>query len=324
MAGSDGTEAEETDEADGDEDPVEREAAAWVARLSSSDATQADHRAFEAWRKADPVHAAAYAEMDALWRRLGHLPDPRPRKTSDKTSNKTPKSLAGLAAVALIAAALAYETGLLDRLRADLWSGVGTIEHATLPDGSRVDLNTDTAIAVRFTAGERGIALLRGEASFDVVPDPSRPFVVRGGGLSVRAVGTRFFLRADGADSPVGVAEGRVDVSAESGRVVVSAGEEVRIGGDALHVAAADVERATAWRDGRLIFSGKPLAAVLAELNRYRRGRIVLLDRGLGERRVTGAFDARNTDDALDVIAATMGTRIRRLSPLLVLVGSPL
>jgi transmembrane sensor len=324
VAGSDGTEADEAEGADGDEDPVEREAAAWVARLSSSDATEADHRAFETWRKADPVHAAVYAEMDALWRRLGHLPDPRPRKTSDKTSNKTPKSLAGLAAVALIAGALAYETGLLDRLRADLWSGVGAIEHATLPDGSRVDLNTDTAIAVRFTEGERGIALLRGEASFDVVPDRSRPFVVRGGGLSVRAVGTRFFLRADGADRPVGVAEGRVDVSAESGRVVVSAGEEVRIGGDALHVAAADVERATAWRDGRLIYSGRPLAAVLAELNRYRRGRIVLLDRGLGERRVTGAFDARNTDDALDVIAATMGTRIRRLSPLLVLVGSPL
>lgn len=84
------------------------------------------------------------------------------------------------------------------------------------------------------------------------------------------------------------------------------------------------MERATAWRDGRLIYSGKALAAVLTELNRYRRGRIVLLDRGLGERRVTGAFDARNTDDALDVIAATMGTRIRRLSPLLVLVGSPL
>jgi len=312
VAGRDGTEA---DEADGGEDPVEHEAASWVARLASSDATDADRRAFETWRGADPAHAAAYAEMDALWRRLGQLPDPR-RKGP-------PKTLAGLAAIALIGAALAYQVGLLDRLRADLRSGVGTIEHATLPDGSRVDLNTDTAIAVRFTQGERGITLLRGEASFDVVPDRSRPFVVRGGGLSVRAVGTRFFLRADGADSPVGVAEGRVDVSAQSGHVVVSAGEEVRLGGDALHVAAADVERATAWRDGRLIFSGKPLAAVLMELNRYRRGRIVLLDRGLGERRVTGAFDARNTDDALDVIATTMGIRIRRFSPLLVLVGSP-
>jgi len=312
VAGRDGTEA---DEADGGEDPVEHEAASWVARLASSDATDADRRAFETWRGADPAHAAAYAEMDALWRRLGQLPDPR-RKGP-------PKTLAGLAAIALIGAALAYQVGLLDRLRADLRSGVGTIEHATLPDGSRVDLNTDTAIAVRFTQGERGITLLRGEASFDVVPDRSRPFVVRGGGLSVRAVGTRFFLRADGADSPVGVAEGRVDVSAQSGHVVVSAGEEVHLGGDALHVAAADVERATAWRDGRLIFSGKPLAAVLMELNRYRRGRIVLLDRGLGERRVTGAFDARNTDDALDVIATTMGIRIRRFSPLLVLVGSP-
>lgn len=320
MAGSDGTEADGADTDDG-EDPIERAAAVWVARLSSSDATEADRRAFEAWHAADPAHAAAYAEMDALWRQLGQLPDPRRRKGPPKGPAKT---LAGLAALALIGGALAGQGGLLDRLRADLWSGVGSIEHATLPDGSRVDLNTDTAVAVRFTAQERGIELLRGEASFDVVPDPSRPFVVRGGGFSVRALGTRFFLRADGADSPVGVVEGRVDVSAEGRHAVVSAGEAVRIGDDVLRVSAADVERDTAWRDGRLIFAGKPLAAVLAELDRYRRGRIVLLDARLGERRVTGAFDARNTDEALDVIAATMGARIRRLSPLLVLVGSPL
>ncbi|GAA0258142.1 Protein FecR [Methylorubrum aminovorans] len=322
MAGSDGAEADETDDGD---DPVERAAAAWVARLSSSDATEADRREFEAWRRADPAHAAAYAEMDALWRRLGQLPDPRPREGLPKGSPKRPpKTLASLAALALFGGGLAYEVGLLDRLRADLWSDVGTIAHATLPDGSGVALNTDTAIALQFTERERGIALLRGEASFDVVPDPNRPFVVRGGGLSVRAVGTRFFLRADGALRPVGVAEGRVDVSGPSGRAVVSAGEEIRIGGGALQVTAADVERDLAWRDGRLIFAGQPLAAVLAELNRYRRGRIVLLDPRLGERRVTGAFDARNTDEALDVIAATMGARIRRLSPLLVLVGSPL
>jgi transmembrane sensor len=312
VVASDGTDA------DDGEDPVEHEAAAWVARLSSSDATEDDRRAFEAWRGADPARAAAYAEMDALWRRLGQLPDPRPRK-------RAPKRLAGLAALALIGGgALVHQLGLLDRMRADLWSDVGTIEHATLADGSGVDLNTDSALAVRFTERERGIELLRGEASFDVVPDPHRPFVVRGGGLSVRAVGTRFFLRADGAAGPVGVAEGRVDVSGPGGRAVVSAGEAIRIGEGALRVVAADVERDTAWRDGRLIFAGQPLAAVLAELNRYRRGRILLLDRGLGARRVTGAFDARNTDEALDVIAATMGARIRRLSPLLVLVGSPL
>ena len=305
-------------EGEGDEDPIYEAAATWVARLSSSDATASERDRFERWRAADPAHAAAYAEMDALWRRLGHLPDPRPRRGGAKT-------LAGLALALLLGGALVSQSPLLDRLRADHWSGVGAIERATLADGSRVDLNTDTAIALRFSEGERGVELLRGEASFDVAPDAGRPFVVRGPGLSVRAIGTRFFVRADGACSPVGVAEGRVAVSAAGRHAVVSAGEAVRVGADAsLSVAAADVERAMAWREDRLLFSGEPLARVLAELGRYRHGRIVLLDRRLGERRVTGAFDPRNTDEALDAIAATMSVRIRRLSPLLVLVGSPM
>lgn len=311
MAGSEASEAE------CGEDPLYEAAATWVARLSSTDVTGAERERFEAWRAADPAHAEAYAEMEALWRRLGHLPDPRPRRGGGKT-------LAGFVLALILGGAVASQSPLLDRLRADYWSGVGEIERAILADGSRVDLNTDTAIALRFTERERGVELLRGEASFEVAPDAKRPFVVRGGGVSVRAVGTRFFLRADGASSPVGVAEGRVAVSAAGRHAEVSAGEIVRIGDDAsLSPAAADVERAMAWREDRLLFSGEPLARVLAELGRYRHGRILLLDRRFGERRVTGAFDPRNTDEALDVIAATMGVRIRRLSPLLVLVASP-
>jgi len=303
-------------EGSGDE-PIHEAAAAWVARLSSSDATDADRAAFAAWRDADPAHAGAYAEMDALWHHLGRLPDPRRRRP--------PTTLAGIAVVALAGGVLAYQLGLLDRLRADLWSGVGDIAHATLADGSRVDLNTDTAIALRFTDRERRVDLLRGEASFDVVPDPDRPFIVEGGGVSVRAVGTRFSVRADGAPDPVEVAQGRVDVATSHRRVSVSAGEVAHIGENAsLAVTSGDVSRHLAWRDGRLIFAGQPLSTVLVELGRYRHGRILLLDGRLGQRRVTGAFEAGNTDDALAVIAATMGARIRRLSPLIVLVGSPL
>ncbi len=302
----------------GGEDPVCEIAAGWVARLSSSDATEADRTAFEAWRSADPAHAEAYAEMDALWRRLGHVPDPRQRR-------RPSRGLAGIAAASLLGGALAYQIGLVDRMRADVWSGVGEIAHATLPDGSRIDLNTDTALALRFTKTGREVELLRGEAFFDVAPDPGRPFVVRGNGLSARALGTRFSVRADGADRPVEVAEGRVEVAASGRRVQVSAGEAVRLdGGASPSVVRADVARATAWREGRLIFSGERLSIVLAELGRYRRGGIVLLDAAAGERRVTGAFDPRNTDDALDVLAATMGVRVTRLTPLLVVVGSPL
>lgn len=315
---------ENTDTGRGDIDnPIVEAAAGWVARLSSSDATEADRAAFEAWRVADPAHAEAYTEMEGLWRRLGQLPDRR-LVPSETRRRRASKIVPGIAAAGLLAGALSYQCGLMDRMRADLWSDIGDITHATLPDGSRVDLNTDTALVLRFTAGERRIELLRGEASFDVVPDPSRPFTVETGGLSARAVGTRFFVRADGTDSPVGVAEGRVDVEEAGRRALVSAGQAVHRGKDSsLSATAANVERGMAWREGRLLFAGQTLATVLTELGRYRYGRILLLDRRLGERRVTGAFDARDTDEALDVIAATMGVRVRRLSPLLVLVGSP-
>ncbi|GJE34044.1 FecR family protein [Methylobacterium oxalidis] len=300
------------------DDPVYEAAAEWVARLSSSDATAEDREAFEAWRVADPRHAEAYAELDELWRKLGHLEDPRKRR-------RTSGPLICLAVAAVLGVAAADQLGLVDWLRSDLWSGVGDIAQATLSDGSRVDLNTGSALALRFSETERGIELLRGEAFFDVASDPQRPFVVRGGGLSVRAVGTSFSVRVDGTDTPVDVAEGRVDVSASGQQVRVSAGEAVRLErGTSLAVVKADVNRATAWREGRLIVSGERLSTVLAELGRYRRGRIVLLDSRAGERRVTGAFDTRSTDDALDAIAATMGVSVTRLTPLLVLVGSPL
>lgn len=300
------------------EDPVYEAAAGWVARLASHDATDRDREAFEAWRAADPAHAAAYVEMDALWHTLGRVPDRRSRRSPLKGG------LAGLAVALVLCAALAFQLGLVDRLRSDLWSGVGDITHATLADGSRIDLNTGTAVALRFSETERGVTLLRGEAFFDVVPDASRPFVVRGDGLSVRAVGTRFFVRTDGAASPVGVVEGSVDVAASGPPVRVAAGEAVRRAEDApLSVTRVDLGRATAWRTGRLVFSGERLSAVLTELGRYRHGRIVLLDAAAGERRVTGAFDPRDTDEALDAIASSLGVGVTRLSPLLVLVGSP-
>ncbi|GJD59898.1 FecR family protein [Methylobacterium frigidaeris] len=318
MAIDDGTDAQDRGDGSPDEDPIDEAAAGWVVRLSSSDATEADRAAFDAWLAADPAHEDAYLEMDALWRQLGHLPDRAP----DARKRRSPKGPACLAAVVVLGAALAYQAGLADWLRSDLWSGVGDIAHATLPDGSRVDLNTDTALALHFSGTERRVALLRGEAVFDVARDSGRPFIVEGGGLSVRAVGTVFYVRTDGAGAPVGVVEGRVDVTTAGRHLEVSAGEVVSDGA-APAVVKADVARAMSWRDGRLIVSGERLSDVLAELARYRRGRIILLDRRAGERRVTGAFDPRNTDDALDAIAASLSLRVTRLTPLMVLVNSP-
>ncbi|MDV2985107.1 UNVERIFIED_CONTAM: FecR family protein [Methylobacteriaceae bacterium AG10] len=302
---------------DAEEDPINFEAALWVARLSSADATDEDRATFENWRSADPAHAEAYAELEAWRHTMGRAPDPREHK------RKPPKGLAALAVTCGLSALAAYETGLLDRLRADAWTDVGGINQTVLTDGSRAYLNTDTAIALRYTSEERGIEMLRGEAEFDVVPDRERPFVVRGNGLNVRAVGTRFFVRVDGAPNPVGVAEGRVIVETRNDHETVGVGEVVARGADEqLSVERADIEQALAWREGKLVASGQPLADILVDLNRYRRGRIVLIDSALGARKFTGTLDVRDTDDALVVLAASMRLKVIRLTPLLVLVRS--
>jgi transmembrane sensor len=299
------------------EDPVYEQAAGWVVRLSSADATEADRAAFETWRAADPAHAEAYAEMEA-WRNVaGRTADGRRRKRK----RKPPPGLIGIMAALCVSGWIAYETGLVDRIRADAWTGIGDIETTLLPDGSRATLNTDTALVLHFTPAGREIRLLRGEAMFDVLPDKTRPFVVRGGGLSVRAVGTRFFVRADGDAEPVGVAEGRVDASTTGSAVTIGAGEiALRTADGHLAVEHGDIAKATAWRDGKLVVSGRPLAEVVAELNRYRRGRLVLVGAALGAQRFSGTLDLRNTDEALDVLAATMGLRVTRLTPFLVLI----
>lgn len=295
------------------EDPVYEQAALWVARLSSTDATEADHRAFEAWRAADPAHAEAYAEMEAWRRTMKRAPDPR--------RPHLPKGLAALAAALGLGALLSDPLGWVDRMRADAWTDRGGIETTTLPDGSRVDLNTDTALVLRFTHSERSVALLRGEAVFDVVPDTGRPFVVSGNGVRARAVGTRFFVRVDGAAAPVGVAEGRVDVATSAGETRLRAGEVAVRGEDGRPLArTGDVARAIAWREGQLTVSGQPLSQVLSELERYRRGRLLLTDSALGSRRFSGTLDLRDTDASLDVLAAAMGLRLTRLTPLLILV----
>ncbi len=298
------------------DDPLYEQATFWVVRLSSPDATDADRAAFEIWRAADPAHAEAYAEMEGWWRVSGHAPGRRKRGL--------PKGFAGLVTALCLSGLIGYETGLLDRFRADVWTGVGDIQTTVLPDGSRAALNTDTALTLHFTAAERDVRLLRGEAMFDVVPDSGRPFVVRGGGLRVRAVGTRFFVRAGGDAEPVGVAEGRVDAATSVGTVTIGAGEvALRAADGRLVVESGDVERATAWRAGKLVVSTRPLGEIVAELDRYRRGRILLLGSGLAAQRFSGTLDVRDTDDALDVLAATMGLRVTRLTPYLVLLRAP-
>lgn len=308
-----------------DEDERRAEqAAGWVARLQSRDATDEDRRDFRAWLAQDPANAAAYDEFQKLWGDLRAVPIPKDRLKKLRVSRRA--VVGNIVAVGLIAvlATATYRLGFFDRLRADHYTSVGEVGRFTLEDGTRVDLNTDSAIRVRYSPTERRIELLRGEAFFDVTKNPSRPFVVEDSALRATALGTRYGVRRDDASSgDVQVEEGRVEVASSRSRVTLGPGDLARVSADgALSVETTDVASRAAWREGKLVFSGQPLREVLATLERYRHGRIVILDETAASRKVSGIFDLKDTDEALDVLESSLPVTITRLTGMMVVVRS--
>lgn len=307
------------------DDDLAETAAGWVARMQSSDATEEQRQNFERWLGASPSHQAAFDEMAALWQDLKGLgEDDIAPKPGTFPSWAITANMAALCLVAALAATL-YNMGLTDRWRSDFYTGIGEVRSITLEDGTRIDLNTDSAIALHYTPKERRIELLRGEAFFDVAKNPQRPFIVEDTSLTAKALGTQYAVRAPANHLPaqVQVEEGHVEVLSKSARAVLGAGEVATLDdGDGLSISRSDVASETAWRSGKLVFSGRPLGEVLATLERYRHGRILLLDSRTASLEVSGIFDLDDTDQALRILESSLPLSVTHVTRMLVVVRS--
>ncbi|WP_240924927.1 FecR family protein, partial [Metapseudomonas otitidis] len=216
----------------------------------------------------------------------------------------------GVAALLLVTV-LGVDVGrpLLLPLLADHASGTGEVRRVTLPDGSEVELDSRSAIDVLYSDGERRVRLLAGEACFSVAPmggDERRPFVVESAGGTTRALGTRFLVGERGHGAWVGVLEHSVAVNLEGvpGERVLSEGQSARY--DRTQgiqpLLGLDLQRASSWRRGVLVFDRVPLAEVAEQLNRYRTRRLVITDARLARREVSGVFRLDILDEALDTL----------------------
>jgi transmembrane sensor len=179
-------------------------------------------------------------------------------------------------------------------------------------------LNTSSEATVRFDKARREIELATGEGLFQVAKDPARPFIVRAGFVSVRAVGTVFAVRTAGQSVDVTVTEGvveLVDNSTSGGGVVrrVAANERAIVL-ETSHVQVqsmphAEAERRLAWRDGMVDFAGEPLRTAVAEINRHNRRQIVVDDPALASRPVVGLFRATDPDNFAATVATALGAQ---------------
>lgn len=295
---------------------IEAEAAEWVIRLADPELTEATQAAFLRWCDADPAHRSAFDTAKRTWQELG-LIDSMPRRRRGR----------GTLALAALATGLSFwfwQDDLRIRLRADHVAAVGESLAVTLRDGSRVELSSGSALAVDYDGRQRLIRLLEGRAYFTAAPaaqQQGRPFVVEAGGMRITALGTQFSVDLHESDVAVLVAEHSVRVEPIAGAaapVVLAEGMGVDARPDVIPAPVPrNVDFANAWRSGELVFDDRPLGEVVAELNRYRHGRIVLRGKDLAGRRVSGVFHTDDIGQAVDRIAGELGLRRLSIPPLL-------
>lgn len=164
-----------------------------------------------------------------------------------------------------------------DATAATLTVPQGHVAQIVLTDGTRVWLNADSRLYFprNFSRNELRRVRLEGEAYFEVNHDSLWPFIVDGGGLETKVLGTQFSVRAYAGEKPrVMLVSGRVQVGASdaSKRVrpcLLSPGEQALLGENDLLTATADIETGLAWKDGRFYFEGATLRDILVEIGRW-------------------------------------------------------
>lgn len=336
---------------------IYEEACAWFIDMREGDIDAAGKQRFDAWVRKSPEHLRAYLEVSEIWDDAA-LVDPA-RKTGpedllaraqsagaevvtlgaacgvsaatpeirvDARRNRVP--LAAAAAVAFLAVGIAAFFGYRHLAMPTYSTGIGEQRSVVLADGSRVQLNSRTRLRVRFTEHGRNIDLLEGQALFRVAKNPQRPFVVKSGDFSVRAVGTVFDVDRKKSGTTVTVLEGRVAVwsladlqpQAQGAQVIdvpppqvfVDAGEQVRTRAhSAPQPVHANLAAATAWMHGTLVLDGWRLADVVEEFNRHNEQQLVIGDPSLADMRISGVYASTDPEVLIRFLQDQPSVRVK-------------
>jgi transmembrane sensor len=311
-------------------DSMYQTAAHWQLRLESGPLGADDEAALSTWLAADERHPIALAEAGIAWHGSANAHPDAAAAHRGATLRRAARVsrwqawTAGALAAPVLLLALAFAPGWWATLRADARTGVGEVREFTLDDGSRAVLDSDSAIAIAYSADARSIRVLRGAAWFEVRPDAARPFRVTASGITATAVGTAYAVDSTQAAVDVAVTHGVVEVETEHGGSLarLAAGMRLRTDGAAAQPQQMDAQAqaALAWREQVLSFEHERLDHALDRLDRYLPERVLLLDEQSAGQVVSAVFPLADARLAVDALARSHGLQVRRL-PGLIIVG---
>ena len=328
-------------------DAVESAAAEWLVRHDRG-LTPREQDEFLSWLAASPAHRESFERHRRLWGDFNALTQWRPEHGTVPNPDllarhrrpsawrwAAPTFLAAAAAVALL---LVWTPATRPPATASLAYEAAAYRQETLSDGSVVEMNRGAHVVVQFSAAERRVLLVQGEAQFAVAKNPARPFVVRAGGLDVRAVGTAFNVKLAGPTLEVLVTEGTVHVSQQRAAALaapapagvtasavpvilaaLTAGQRTVIPvspviAPPVVVPASTLEIAELleWQPRLLDFESTPLAEVVATFNRRNSLRLVIGDDDLRALPIVASIRSDNVEGFVRLLEGTMGVKADR------------
>ena len=310
------------------DEAIVQDAVAWFATLASGQASDAELTALTRWRAEHPDHERAWQRLEAVRQRFQRgveLGSPEVMRdvvaTTDATRaarRRVLKAFGGIAVLggsALLVSRQPQWQGMLAQHR----TRTGERLQLSLPDGTRIHLNTATALSAQFDERQRAILLHHGECQIITAADPMRrPFSVITTDGTVSPVGTKFIVRHydDDTKTRVRVFSGAVDVQpsiASSAARRVSAGQQIAFTSHAAGRPEPLDAAATTWVDGMLSAERMPLNQFLDTLARHRAGWL-RYDPAIADLRITGAFPLDDTDRVLDAVARSLPVKVNRLT----------
>lgn len=319
---------------------TEKDAAHWLVLQDQRELTASEARDFAEWLQ-QPGNEQGYRNAQRSWNVFQGVDDPELEMMRQAALACAPGRSWQWQRPALAAAVL----GVLATTAAMLWmredskplttspaitqaeksqpdylTTTGERLEITLPDGSSVSLNTDSALDVEFSREQRLVRLRRGQAVFAVAKDPARPFLVRAAERQVRATGTVFDVYLAPDHLRVLLAEGQVVISSVGAPEQRDSRAEHWLGpGQALIVKAGaadeirsvDVSRALRWREGFVEFDDQSLGEAVAEMNRYTTNPVTILDERAVGLRISGLFRTDRMDQFLRVVQDLLPVEVR-------------
>ncbi|MCX2684419.1 FecR domain-containing protein [Pseudomonas sp. DCB_AW] len=192
---------------------------------------------------------------------------------------------------------------------------VGQRQAVQLADGSKIKLDGGTEVRVSWHLRTRQVALVRGQALFDISPMQYRPFLVDAGNADIRVVGTRFNVNMYAGDVRVTVAQGKVAVTGRAAdrTSLLMPGQQVLVQqGVPGEVVKGNAEDASAWQESRWVFAGTPLAEVVAALQRYYAQPIELTDPDVGKLPLSGVFSSDSVETLLALLPEILPVKLSR------------